>query len=252
MTDPDQYKDGSNLTVRADLHRKYGTSEVDWFTWVARQVEWPPYAPVLEVGCGTGWLWPAVSDVLTAPIALTLTDLSSGMISEARGRTTGLDNVRVVGAEVAPAQALPFTDASFQVVVANHMLYHVPDPPSALAELRRVLREDGVLLAATNGRGHMRELFDIGHEIFGVHGGQYAEVFGRENGLGLLRDCFSQVEWRPFADGLHCTDVDDVAAYIASTQSAQPSPELRAAVAARFVDGGLSVTKDTGLILARR
>jgi len=48
------------------------------------------------------------------------------------------------------AQWLPFADASFDCILAMHMLYHVPDRDLAIAEMRRVLRPGGVLLALTN------------------------------------------------------------------------------------------------------
>jgi ubiquinone/menaquinone biosynthesis C-methylase UbiE len=55
-------------------------------------------------------------------------------------------------------QALDLPDAAFDAVVANWMLYHVPDRPRALAEIRRVLRPGGTLFSATNGDAHVREI----------------------------------------------------------------------------------------------
>ncbi len=59
---------------------------------------------------------------------------------------------------VADIRALPFEDESFDGVVANHMLYHVPDRPQALAEIRRVLRSAGRVFATTNGGDHLQEI----------------------------------------------------------------------------------------------
>jgi ubiquinone/menaquinone biosynthesis C-methylase UbiE len=67
-------------------------------------------------------------------------------------------------------QKLPFADESFDIVVANHMLYHAPDPDRAIAELSRVVRTDGVVLTATNGYGHMSEINDALAEVFGDQG----------------------------------------------------------------------------------
>jgi SAM-dependent methyltransferase len=225
----EQYKDGGNLTARADLHRKYGTSAVSWFDWVAQQVDWPENGDVLEVGCGPGWLWASV----TTPINLTLTDLSAGMVAEAAARVGAL-------AMVADAQELPFESDSFDVVVANHMLYHVPDRTKAIAEFARVLRPGGLLVAATNGRNQMKELLDVG---------RLTEAFGRENGAELLRASFTHVEWRTYEDELHCTDVDDAVAYVRSIDKSD-DPGLRDRIAEQFVDGVLRITKDTGLFLA--
>src|SRR5919108_178157 len=110
----------------------------------------------------------------------------------------------------ADAQALPFDPDEFDVVVANHMLYHVPDPALAVAELARVLRPGGTLLAATNGHRHLRELGEIRRAVFGGTDSllDAARAFGIESGEPLLRECFGAVEWRgldgePLGAGAH-------------------------------------------------
>jgi ubiquinone/menaquinone biosynthesis C-methylase UbiE len=82
--------------------------------------------------------------------SLTLADSSDGMLRAAR---VSLGNrVEYVLADVG---ALPFPDATFDVVVANHMLYHMPDRPRAFAEIQRVLAPAGAFHCSTNGRGHL-------------------------------------------------------------------------------------------------
>ena len=71
------------------------------------------------------------------------------------------------------AQDIPFEDDTFGCVVANHMLYHVPDLDKGLAEIRRVLKPGGKLYAATNGEAHMLEL-----EAFVVE--QFAKPLGTD------------------------------------------------------------------------
>lgn len=252
-----QYGDPAKLTARADLHIKYHTAPVAWFPWVVAQLDWPPEADVLEVGCGPGWLWAEAAAELPAGLRLTLTDLSPGMVEVARARVRRLP-FELVDARQVDAQELPFTDRAFDVVVANHMLYHVPDPTRAVAELARVIRPDGVLMAATVGPGHLRELWQI---RAGVFGGppilETAEVFGSVTGAPLLRDRFSAVEWRQYDDELRCTNPDDVLAFMTSTppgEDASPAEldGLRRALDVRFAAGGgvLTVSKETGVFLA--
>ena len=115
-------------------------------------------AEVLEVGCGTGALWANVAPLLP-DLRLTLTDLSEGMLAAAERAVSPLTNVAVAGVRTCDVQELPFPDRSFDVAVANHMLYHVPDPLLAAAELARVLRPGGVLLQLRTDpspRGHRR------------------------------------------------------------------------------------------------
>jgi SAM-dependent methyltransferase len=261
--DPDylrevQYRDPSKLAARADLHVRYGTAALGWVPWVIAQVDWPPAGDVLEVGCGPGWLW-ADAAALPAGMRLTLTDLSPGMVAVARDRAGASSRLELVEARVADARELPFDDEAFDVVIANHMLYHVPAPETAVAELARVLRPDGVLMAATSGSRHLRELWEIRAEVFGGPPTSVnTERFGSVTGAAILRQRFSSVEWREYADTLRCTSVDDVVAFLTSSPpgedaSADQLTVLRRAVQSRFDTGAgvLGVAKETGLLLAR-
>ena len=69
-----------------------------------------------------------------------------------------LDDVPLL---VSDAQTLPFASNSFDVALAMHMLYHVPDRAQALAEMRRVVRPGGVVLALTNSEAHFLELDEL-------------------------------------------------------------------------------------------
>jgi SAM-dependent methyltransferase len=252
-----QYRDSTRLAARASLHVKYGTARVAWFPWVATQIVWPVGARVLEVGCGAGWLWAEASAHLPGGLDLTLTDLSPGMVAEAVARVGGLGRHRRVEGRIADAQALPFAAESFEVVVANHMLYHVPDPRTAVAELARVVRPDGVLMAGTVGPTHMRELAEIRAEVFGgPRALATVDTFGVEVGEPVLRGCFADVEWRHYDDCLDCSDPDDVLAFLASTPPVEgaSNEERRRVIEAidrRFAagDGRMRVTKETGLFV---
>lgn len=162
-----QYVNSERLRARAALHAKYGTAAAPWFRWLVSLVDWPASGDVLEAGCGPGWMWAEAAAVLPAGLRLTLTDLSPGMVREAHVRVSALERFAAVSAGVVDAQRLPFPDASFDVAVANHILYHVPDPTAAVAELARVIRPTGYLLAAANGPDNMKELWEIRSEIFG-------------------------------------------------------------------------------------
>jgi SAM-dependent methyltransferase len=239
-----QYRDPSNLMARANLHIRYGTADVPWFDWLAALLDWPADADVLEVGCGPGWFWAEAADRLPPGLRLTLTDLSPGMVAEARQRVAGLNRYAAVTARPVDAQALPFADDSFDVVVANHMLYHVPEPVLAVVELARVLRPGGVALTATNGVGHHRQLWEIAAEVFGGEPqSQAIDAFGDVSGAPMLGEHFARVEWRDYPDELHCTDRDDVVAYYLSHPPGEGAPpekqaELVAALDRAFAAGG--------------
>jgi SAM-dependent methyltransferase len=252
-----QYRDSSKLTARANLHARYGTASTPWFSWVVQQIEWRRDAVVLEVGCGPGWLWEQARHALSADLQLTLTDLSVGMVGEAVERVRA--SFGAVDGAVVNAQSLPFTGSSFDVVVANHMLYHVPDPLQAVEELARVLDDDGVLMAATNGPSHLRELDEISTEVFGPRSTpRYMESFGSHTGRSMLEAHFANVEWRGYDGDLVCTNADDVLAYLVSLPPGERATDaelqqLHDVLADRFAASGgvLSVTKETGAFLCR-
>ncbi|MEI6580515.1 MAG: class I SAM-dependent methyltransferase, partial [Eubacteriales bacterium] len=58
-------------------------------------------------------------------------------------------------------QDIPYENNSFDIVIANHMLYHVPNMEKALSEVFRVLKPDGCFYATTLGRNSLKELQDI-------------------------------------------------------------------------------------------
>ncbi|NKI36178.1 class I SAM-dependent methyltransferase [Wenzhouxiangella sp. XN79A] len=91
---------------------------------------------VLEVGCGTGWMFPLY------PEGIELTGLDPNAASLHRARTRGPDAHLIVGT----AEHLPFPDHHFDTVVSSLVFCSVPDPARGLAEIRRVLKPKGRLL----------------------------------------------------------------------------------------------------------
>jgi len=181
------------------------------------------------------------------------------MVNEALARVGESGRFRTVQARAADAQELPFEDASFDVAVANHMLYHVPDPGRAIAELARVLRPNGTLIAAANGRRNLAELWAIRAKVFDVSLiPETTERFGRESGERLLGSRFGNVAWRGYPDELVCTDIGDVLAFLTSSPPGEDASTVERAcledeVRARLDadDGTLRVSKQTGLFLCR-
>lgn len=163
----EQYQDASKLDARIALHRRFGTGGTDWHRWVFDQFALPPDARVLELGCGTGLLWVRNLDRLPDGWRVTFGDFSPGMVAQARQSLA--DDPRFAF-EQFDAQAIPFVGGTFDAVVANHMLYHVPDRQAAYAEVRRVLKPGGWFYAATNGRDHMRQLKELEARLGVVRG----------------------------------------------------------------------------------
>lgn len=251
----DQYEDSSNLSARQQLHRRFTTSDVNWFEWVFDRFDLPPDARVLEVGCGPGDLWQENADRIPDGWSVTLSDLSPGMVRDAR------ENLREMPHEFAfesfDAGAIPFDDATFDAVIANHMLYHVPDLDATCAEIRRVLKPGGRLYAATNSQDNMQEMYDFVNEFQpgGATRGAGADSFRLENGGETLRTHFESVELHTLDNGLHITEAGPLVAYVGSGLVDDDFDlEGFAAYAERRieVDGPLDVSKETGIFVARK
>lgn len=262
----EQYKDAGNLGVRAALHRRFSTAVTEWQPWVFDQIGLQSGEAVLECGCGPGWLWRENEARIPQGCAITLTDLSPGMVAEAEAALAA----SAVDFRFQPASImeLPFADDSFDVVVANHMLYHVPDREKALVEVRRVLKANGRFFAATNGNNHMKELSEMGSELF-PEGAEALKVgrmgsgtsmsleFRLENGAAQLRPYFSHVEMLPYPDSLRVTEAAPLVAYVLSTVQHLDIPDavrrrLHDHFAAKITaDGAIAISKESGLFVAR-
>jgi ubiquinone/menaquinone biosynthesis C-methylase UbiE len=215
-----QYKDSGNLAARASIYR-FGSNKTSWPSWVFDQVlaETPLDADVLEVGCGPGGLWKPNLARIPTRWRVTLTDLMPGMIEETRAALQSISDFKF---GIMDVQNLAMPNASFDTVIANHMLYHVPDLPRGLREIRRVLRPAGRLLAATNSELHMLRI----KELAGAFMGGTSPLAGRmpfslDNGEGILRSVFDHVTVRSTADELRVTDPEAVVSYVLSIEGAK-------------------------------
>ena len=140
-----QYQNSGNLDARTNLHRLYSTNPQEWQRWVFDQLGLQPGMRVLECGGGPGWLWRENIDRIPADCQITVSDFSDGMVAEAEAALA--DSGHDFRFQTVNIEQIPFANNSFDVVVANHMLYHVPNLETALAEVRRVLRPFDTLRA---------------------------------------------------------------------------------------------------------
>ena len=79
-----QYQNATNISARIRLHRDYSLNQQGWFPWLFDQVKLSSGMRVLEIGCGNGELWAENKDRLPANIQIVLSDISEGMVQDAR------------------------------------------------------------------------------------------------------------------------------------------------------------------------
>jgi SAM-dependent methyltransferase len=254
----DQYHDATNLNARIMLHQRFSVNPKGWFPWIFDTLETlPPVANVLELGCGPGSLWVACPVRIPSGWRIIVSDFSQGML-EAAWR-----NLIVLGRgfkfEIIDAQSIPYPDESLDIVIANHMLYHVPDRPKALAEIHRVLKPGGMLIATTVGKNHLKELNDwLKCVSLEKDFKPIASPFVLENGLDQLRPFFKPIVLKRYEDSLRITEIDPLIAYIHSSMQAAMLSEtallkLKHDLECQLEkDSALHVTKDSGMFEARK
>jgi SAM-dependent methyltransferase len=222
----DAYATDAHLAVRMRTHELYSFPKIDYPRWVVDIINWRGDEWVLDVGAGPGTYRELVQQ--RAPSGLYVAgDLSLGMarrVCEAGACAVNLD-----------VQHLPFADATFDVAMANHMLYHVPDVTQALSELRRVLKPDGVLIAATNSASTMPELDTLARRACTLLGYPRQEFipdhqnFTLENGPAQVARFFRAVARYDLPSAFHFPEVEPVLDYI-NSMKAMRAPQLPAGI----------------------
>jgi SAM-dependent methyltransferase len=204
-----QYASEQNLAARKAV---YATAEgPDARDLVFEAVAEAKPRRVLEVGGGEGELADRIVRELGAE--LVAVDQSERMVEIQRSK--GID------ARVGDVEQLPFAHGEFDVALAAWMLYHVADLDRAIAELARILRPGGRLVAVTNSSDHLREL----HELAGRDPAEREFTFRSENGEKLLRRNFARVERRD-ASGWVTFDDAALRSYAASWDALYPILDL--------------------------
>lgn len=261
-----QYRTSANLDARIRLHVRFSTNHYGWPRWVLDQIAAPQAAQLLEVGCGPASLWVENADRIPSGWQITLTDQSAGMIAQAEQALAAAG--RPFHFAQMDAQALHFADGAFDAVIANHMLYHVPDLPQALREIQRVLKPGGRLYAATNGKAHMAELRTLIQQFdptldYMATAAPPERFFSLENGAAHLSPWFASVELRRYEDGLAVTDANALVDYVFSmmtfTGAQFSDPAVARAAFTEYTvaqmaqqDGVFPIQKATGLFIATK
>lgn len=250
-----QYQNATNIISRINLHRLYSQNKQGWFPWIFEHMELSPDMRALEVGCGDGSLWLNNKEKLPNNIDIVLTDVSEGMLRDTR-RAIGMNDPRF-SFQLCNCEALPFQDNSFDLVIANHVLFYCEDIRQACQELQRVLRPGGRLICSTYGERHMKEITDLVQSYdshIQLSAVKLYERFGRENGASYLNPFFHDVTFLNYEDSLFVKASEPLISYILSCHGNQNQillpqyKEFRSFVDQTIKDG-FHITKDSGIFI---
>ncbi len=252
-----QYIDATNISSRIRLHQEYSINPQGWFPWLFEQCQLRDGMKILEVGCGNGELWKKNIDRLPENISVVLTDISEGMLHDAR-QSIGDDHRFTF--RKADVENLPFSDNTFDLVIANHMLFYCDGLQCALQNCKMVLKSDGKLICSTYGRKHMHEITELVqgfNQDIVLSSESLYEKFGLENGEELLKPFFSEIDLKRYEDGILIEDPEPLIAYILSCHGNQNHilldryKDFKSYVSEKVTDG-FKITKDAGIFVCKK
>lgn len=246
-----QYETANNLNTRISIHDKYSTNQMGFRNWIVSNYKIEEGAEVLEIGCGTGDMWKNRESLIGRCSKLVLSDFSEGMLSTAKDNVGNFDNMEYRALDI---QKIPYEDKTFDVVIANMMLYHVADLDKGLAEVRRVLKREGHFYCATYGEHGIIEYLSKILFTYGVED-NVNKNFTLQNGNEILSRFFQKVEKLEYKDSLAVTNIDDMVEYIYSCSgmvslNGVPKQVIKDILIKNMTGGILNVPKEYGMFIA--
>ena len=251
-----QYQNASNISARILLHEMYSQNQTGWFPWIYHNCKITDGMRILEIGCGDGTLWNENMAKLPQNISAVLSDISEGMLRDVR-RRIGSDSR--FSFQAFDCHRIPFVSDSFDLVIANHVLFYCDDIAKVCREVSRILVPGGRFLCSTYGASHMQEITALVQEFdsrIQLSGDALYARFGLENGAELLAPYFSEISTQLYDDALYVTDAAPLIEYILSCHGNQNQYLLeRYQDFRRFVEKktlkGFHITKSAGLFICR-
>lgn len=260
-----QYENANNISARIRLHRDFSTNKQGWFPWIYHSGILPLLTQmpdktdtirILELGCGEGSLWLENLDQLPEHIHITLSDISEGMIRDAR-RNLGNDprfDFDTFDCHNIPAQA-----STYDIVIANHLLFYCQDIPQVCNEIKRILKPNGTFICSTYGSAHMKEITELVQKFdkrIILAAENLYERFGLDNGFDILNKFFTNIEILRYDDSIEINQAEPLIEYILSCHGNQNQYLLeRYHDFRQFVEKQVKpqyhITKDAGFFLCK-
>lgn len=260
-----QYKNAENVSARIRLHKECSINQQGWFPWILEQCNLKEGMKILEIGCGNGALWTENIEKIPKGMEVILSDISDGMLRDARRVVLDLlqqypSLEEVFSFQLFDCKEIPFEENSFDLVIANHLLFYCDDVEQVCREVKRVLKNEGKFVCSTYGRKHMKEITELVQTFDSrilLAAENLYERFGLENGGDILRQVFSEVDFRRYEDYIELNKPELLLEYILSCHGNQNQLLLdKYKEFKNFVTEktryGFQITKDAGIFISTK
>lgn len=217
MLNSNQYSFSKKYEARIYLIRKFKTSPKSKYEWIFDHFPKNENLKVLELGCGTGLFWLANCNNIVKSWSITLSDYSEGMLETTRNNLSRLNyNFQY---EIVNAESIPYSDNSFDIILANNMLYHIQNRDTAFNNISRILKDDGVFIASTMGKNDLLELHNYLYTFLENKNSKFKfreYAFSLDNGIEQLTKHFKEVILEKYDNKLEINEVDAIINYYLS------------------------------------
>lgn len=200
------YASGEKLKTKNILATKVG---IDFPEWALSHLNLDEIFDVLDAGCGWGRFALALGN--RAPhLQMTCMDIWPDMVETCRQT---LDTAQIPATFcTGDVHTLPFRDLQFDLVITAHMLYMLDPVEPVIAELARVLRPEGYLLATTYSDTTRVPLIDFHYASLQTLGiirpTEPPSSFSLDNGANILASTFHQIDTKILEERTVIADVD--------------------------------------------
>ena len=210
------YASDRNLRIQDETLAKYCVPRIDYVRWTLDTVDWEGDEVILDIGAGRGSHYACLMQE-QPNITYYALDLSPNLLLN---HPCAADRLAL-----GDGMQLPYADDSFDIVMANHVLYHLADIEAGVAEIKRVLKPDGRMLAATDSLQTLPELQVLIRRaivLLSTNGAQVhpptlpCDTFALENGTRMLARHFYAVVRHDLPCQLKFDDVEPAMEYLDS------------------------------------
>ena len=217
MLSENQYSSSDKYEARIYLHRKFRTNPKSKYEWIFDHFPKEENLSVLELGCGTGLFWLANRNSIIKSWSITLSDYSEGMLKTTRNSLSRLKYDFKY--EIVNADDIKYSDKTFDIVLANNMLYHIQNRDSAINNINRILKDTGVFIASTMGKNDLSELHNHLYTFLESKNNKFKFrefPFSLDNGYEQLNKHFKNVILEKHENKLAINEVDAIINYYLS------------------------------------